>query len=72
MGLSSIIRDSVNDYLNHCEIHDDLYNLVIEEVEKGLFEEVLKHCDGTQIRAAKILGMSLSTFRKRLKKYKII
>lgn len=43
----------------------NLYNLLVEQVEKPLFKTVLKHCDNNQSKAAKCLGISRSTLRKK-------
>ncbi len=47
----------------------DLYNLVMREVEKPLFEAVLIECGYNQTKAAKMLGLSRSTLRKKLEFY---
>jgi Fis family transcriptional regulator len=53
--------------------HDvsELHRLVIEEVERPLFETVVRHADGNLSQAAKMLGLTRSTLRKRLKDYGI-
>lgn len=43
----------------------------IADVEKKLLKEALTKANGNQTRAAKLLGLSLDTFRYRMKKYKI-
>jgi Fis family transcriptional regulator len=48
-----------------------LYALVVAEVEKPLLETVLNHTGGNQSKAAKVLGLSRSTLRKKLKQYGI-
>ncbi len=75
MNLSNAICHAVRTYLHDCQDgleHRDLYHLVIKEVEMGLFQEVLRHCNGNQTQASKILGLSLSTLRRRVSTYKII
>lgn len=48
-----------------------LYAMVMAEVEKPLLKTVLDHAGGNQSKAAKILGVSRSTLRKKLKEYGI-
>jgi Fis family transcriptional regulator len=65
------VARSVRRYLhdiNGCEI-DDLYDVVLREIEAPLFAEVLRHCDGNQSRAAAMLGLNRATLRKKLKAY---
>jgi Fis family transcriptional regulator len=45
--------------------------LVLAEVEKPLLETALKHADFNQSKAAKVLGLSRSTLRKKLEQYGI-
>ena len=49
----------------------NLYELVLAEVEKPLLETVLKQAGENQTKAAKILGLSRSTLRKKLEHYRI-
>jgi Fis family transcriptional regulator len=54
--------------LHGCDV-DDLYDVVLREIEAPLFAEVLRHCDGNQSRAAATLGLNRATLRKKLKTY---
>ena len=45
----------------------DLYNLVLEEVERPLLCSVMEYVDHNQSRAADLLGLSRGTLRKKLK-----
>ncbi|MGD9592126.1 MAG: helix-turn-helix domain-containing protein [Candidatus Berkiella sp.] len=47
----------------------ELYQLVIKEVELGLFKTVLDHAGGNQSKAAQWLGLARGTLRKRLAEY---
>ena len=49
----------------------DLYDMVLSEIEVPLFETVMTFCRGNQSKAARILGISRGTLRKKLKKYGI-
>lgn len=46
-----------------------LYELVMKEVELGLFKTVLQHTGGNQSKAAEWLGLARGTLRKRLAEY---
>jgi len=48
---------------------NQLYDLVIREVEEPLFRAVLDYAEGNQSRAADILGINRGTLRKKLKEY---
>lgn len=47
----------------------DLYDMVIAEVEAPLLETIMAFTKGNQSRAAKLLGISRGTLRKKLKIY---
>lgn len=71
--LSDHVRQSVEDYFHQLNGHESsgLYQLVLTEVEKPLLETALKYSDFNQSKAAKVLGMSRSTLRKKLEQYGI-
>jgi len=54
--------------LNGCQA-DDVYQIILREVEIPLFVEVLQHCEGNQSRAASLLGIHRATLRKKLREY---
>ena len=65
------VARSVRRYLqdiNGCEL-DDLYEVVLREIEAPLFAEVMRYCEGNQSRAAACLGINRATLRKKLKSY---
>lgn len=66
--LSHCARASIAAYLANMAGHEieDLYDLVIREVERPLFEQVLDHTQGNLSQAAQILGLTRNTLRKRL------
>ncbi|MEZ4358537.1 MAG: sigma 54-interacting transcriptional regulator [Kofleriaceae bacterium] len=45
---------------------DDLYEKVVGRVERPLFDVVLAHTGGNQVKAAEILGLNRNTLRKKL------
>lgn len=72
--LSEHVRQAVEAYFSHLNGHEfsGLYQLVLSEVEKPLLETALKHADYNQSKAAKILGLSRSTLRKKLEQYGLV
>ncbi len=49
----------------------DIYDIVLREVEAPLLAEVMRHCGGNQSRAAEALGLNRATLRKKLRQYGI-
>jgi two-component system nitrogen regulation response regulator GlnG len=46
--------------------HGDLYSALLELVERPLIAEILKHHGGSQLRAAKAMGINRNTLRKKM------
>lgn len=71
--LASHVRMTVMDYLERLNDSesDDLYAIVIREVEKPMIEVTLEHVGYNQSKAAKILGISRSTLRKKIAQHHI-
>lgn len=71
--LSDCVRNALENYFDHLDGHgsQDLYRMVMEEVERPLFTCVMSHLGGNQTRAAELLGISRSTLRKKLALYGI-
>jgi Fis family transcriptional regulator len=69
--LQECVRDALNSYFRQLDGYTatDIYQMVITEVERPLFETVMQHTEGNQTRAARVLGISRSTLRKKLALY---
>ncbi len=67
------MEESMQNYFADLNGHDasELYNLVIAQVEKPLFETVLSQYNGNITHAAQALGLNRGTVLARLKKYGI-
>lgn len=50
---------------------NNLYDLLIQEVEKPLIKLALKETSGNQVQASQLLGMHRNTLRKKMKELKI-
>ena len=71
--LSDCVRNALENYFDHLNGHgtQDLYRMVMAEVERPLLNCVMEHLGGNQTRAAEVLGISRSTLRKKLALYGI-
>ncbi|ALZ75982.1 MAG: DNA-binding transcriptional regulator Fis [Rheinheimera sp.] len=69
--LSNAVQKAVANYLQQLNGQDvnDLYELVLSELERPLLEEVMKYTRGNQTRAANLMGINRGTLRKKLKQY---
>ena len=78
MSKSSDIKDavkhSIEAYFNDLEGENahGVYGMVIESVEKALFEEILRRTEGNQSEAALMLGINRNTLRAKMKKFKFL
>ena len=72
--LGSAVQTALSYYFSDLNGHppDDLYDMVISEVERPLLEAVMNHVRGNQSKAAKILGINRSTLRKKLEYHKLM
>ncbi|RTE85695.1 MULTISPECIES: DNA-binding transcriptional regulator Fis [Gammaproteobacteria] len=69
--LRNSVKQALNNFLGQLDGQDpeELYELVLSEVEAPLLEEVMTYTRGNQTRAATMLGINRGTLRKKLKKY---
>ena len=65
------VTSAIELYLDDMNGHEvnDLYHVVLSEVEPAILDVVMKHVEGNQTEAAEILGVSRGTLRKKLKLY---
>ncbi|ANZ22603.1 Fis family transcriptional regulator [Buchnera aphidicola (Diuraphis noxia)] len=69
------LRESVKKSLKHYLLNlngkciNNLYKLVLAELEQPLLDIVMQHTRGNQTRAALLMGINRSTLRKKLKQY---
>jgi Fis family transcriptional regulator len=71
--LSTLTGEALDGYFSRLNGHrpGDLYQLVLSEVERPLFEAVLAYTNGNQSEAAEILGINRGTLRKKLRTYNL-
>jgi len=69
-AFQDIIESALKDSITGGE--SNLYKFVIGRLEKVLIRKVLDRADGSQTKAAKILGISRNTLRFRIKEYNLL
>lgn len=71
--LRQLVNTSLEHYFSQLdgEAPSNLYNLVLEEVETALLSAVMQYTSHNQSHAAKLLGISRNTLRKKLELYAI-
>jgi Fis family transcriptional regulator len=52
-------------------VPENLYQMLLAEIEPPLIEEILKHTSGNQSRAAGMLGITRNTLRTKMQRYSI-
>ncbi|MFC0178641.1 DNA-binding transcriptional regulator Fis [Thorsellia kenyensis] len=69
--LRDSVKIAVKNYLAQLNGQDveDVYELVLSEVERPLLDMVMQYTRGNQTRAANMMGINRGTLRKKLKKY---
>lgn len=69
--LRDCVEDAMETYFRQLEGHptNDLYRMVLAELEEPLFRAVLKYTGGNQSKASELLGINRGTLRKKLKQY---
>ena len=69
--LNGYVRRALEQYFSDLEGHstDNLYQLILEEVERPMLETVMSFAAGNQTKASQLLGISRGTLRKKLKQY---
>lgn len=70
-GLQDLVYGLVTRFLseNKSKSINDLYDMILCEVEPPLLQAVMEKRRGNQLQAAKMLGISRGTIRKKLQRY---
>ena len=71
--LSHAVKHSIRRYLYELDgtQPNNMYELVLKQIEQPLFEAILEHAKGNQSRAAELLGLNRGTLRKKLRSYNL-
>ena len=72
-AIAEAVEKSLNEYFVHLdgEAPDDIYRMVIDNVEKTLFANVMQRAEGNQTQAAEMLGINRTTLRTKLKVHRL-
>jgi Fis family transcriptional regulator len=65
------VQSALELYLGDLNGHEvnDIYHVVMNEVEPAILDVVMNHVQGNQTHAAEMLGINRGTLRKKLKQY---
>ena len=70
-GLQDLVYGLVTRFLaeNKSKSVNDLYDMILAEVEPPLLQAVMEKRRGNQLQAAKMLGISRGTIRQKVQRY---
>jgi Fis family transcriptional regulator len=73
-AIAEAVEKSLDEYFFHLdgEPADDIYRMVIDNVEKTLFTNVMQRAAGNQTQAADMLGINRTTLRNKLKTHRLV
>ncbi|MEO0975271.1 MAG: helix-turn-helix domain-containing protein, partial [Pseudomonadota bacterium] len=73
-SLEDVTRRIGETYFRQLAGHDTtgVYELFVNQMERGLLSVVLEHTRGNQTRAAEILGINRGTLRKKLRSCELL
>jgi DNA-binding protein Fis len=73
--METMLKDAVRAYVSRCldieRSRKDFYRSFMGTVEKPFLETIMKISCGSQLRAARILGVNRNTLHEHLKRLKI-
>lgn len=74
MGLKELVKKQIDQYFDELdgEMPQDLYDLVVGQVEHALLEAALAQSNNNQSKAAEMLGISRGTLRTRMKLFGLL
>ncbi|ODS24841.1 Fis family transcriptional regulator [Candidatus Endobugula sertula] len=73
-SLRACVETTMENYFRHLDGQpvNDVYNMVLAEIETPLLEVIMKHTRQNQTKASEILGLNRGTLRKKLKQYGLL
>lgn len=74
VSIKAAVDETIVDYLRLLEDQpvEDLYAMVLAQVEPPLLRQVMAHVGNNQSKAARLLGLSRGTLRTKLSKYGLL
>jgi len=74
LTLKEYVHSTMDKFFEHLDGQpaNNLYDMVMAEVEAPLLDVVMKHSRDNQSRASEILGINRGTLRKKLKQYDLL
>jgi Fis family transcriptional regulator, factor for inversion stimulation protein len=71
--IAEAVENSLDEYFFHLdgEPADNIYRMVIDNVEKTLLKNVMQRAEGNQTQAADMLGINRTTLRNKLKAHRL-
>ena len=65
------VQSALELYLGDLNGHEvnDIYHVVMNEVEPAILDVIMNHVQGNQTHAAELLGINRGTLRKKLKSH---
>ena len=73
--LSKLINELTTDHLEHFHVNkgpENVYRLIIDDIEATLFATTMKYTFGNQSKAAEYLGINRATLRTKLKRHDLM
>ena len=73
INLQNYTRQITKQYLHNLKGHQakNLYDFIIHEIEKGIILEVLDFTCGNLTKTSKILGITRTTLRNKIRKHNL-
>ena len=73
-SLSDSVHITLSQFFQDLDGHcpDNLYDMVLQQVEEPLLRLVMSYVDGNQSKAAACLGLNRGTLRKKLQIYNLL
>ena len=73
-SLRDCVTTTMENYFRHLDgqVVNDVYDMVLQEIEAPLLEVVMKNTRQNQTKASELLGLNRGTLRKKLKRYSLL
>ncbi len=70
-AIENIVELKISRFLDQLGTYypENVYELIMNKVEKPLIAQILKRVGGNQVHASRILGINRNTLRKKMKLY---